>query len=65
MKITDEKVHFLYSCTLLAFKFTKKCGGCRLQIFFKIGLLTNLAIFTAKHLCWSLFLVKLQDLQLY
>ena len=35
------------------------------QIFFKIGVLKNFEIFTGKHLCWSLFLVKLLDLQLY
>ena len=32
----------------------------RLQMFFKIGLLTNFTIFTEKHLCWSLFSIKLQ-----
>ena len=31
----------------------------RLQMFFKIGVLKNFAIFTEKHLCWSLFLIKL------
>ena len=31
-----------------------------LQMFFKTGVLKNLAIFTEKHLCWSLFLAKLQ-----
>ena len=30
------------------------------QMFFKIGVLKNFAIFTWKHLCWSLFLTKLQ-----
>ena len=30
----------------------------RQQIFFKIGVLKNFAIFTEKHLCWSLFLIK-------
>ena len=29
-------------------------------MFFKIGALKNLAIFKGKHLCWSLFLIKLQ-----
>ena len=32
----------------------------RLQMFFKIGVLRSLANFTGKHLCWSLFLKKLQ-----
>ena len=27
----------------------------RLQVFFKIGIVKNFAIFTRKHLCWSLF----------
>ena len=31
-----------------------------LQIFFKIGALKNFTIFTEKHLCQSLFLIKLQ-----
>ena len=29
------------------------------QKFFKIGILKNFAIFTRKHLCWSLFLITL------
>ena len=37
----------------------------RLQLFFKIGVLKNFAIFTGKHLCWSLFLIKPSGLQLY
>ena len=32
----------------------------RSQMFFKIGALTNFTIFTRKHLCWSLFLIKWQ-----
>ena len=30
------------------------------QMFFEIGVLKNFAIFRAKHLCWSLFLTRLQ-----
>ena len=30
------------------------------QTFFKIGVLKNFVIFTGKHLCWSLFLIKLR-----
>ena len=30
------------------------------QIFFKIDVLKNFANFKGKHLCWSLFLIKLQ-----
>ena len=29
-------------------------------MFFKIVVLKNFAIFTGKHLCWSLFLINLQ-----
>ena len=29
-------------------------------MFFKIGVLKNFAIFRGRHLCWSLFLIKLQ-----
>ena len=32
----------------------------RSQMFFKIGVLKKFAIFTGKHLCWCLFLIKLQ-----
>ena len=28
----------------------------RAQVFFKIGVLKNFAIFIGKHLCWSFFL---------
>ena len=30
------------------------------QIFFEIGVLKNFGIFRGKHLCWSVFLIKLQ-----
>ena len=33
----------------------------RSQMFFKIDVLKDFAIFRGKNLCWSLFLVKLQD----
>ena len=33
------------------------------QMFFKIGVIRNFAIFTGKHLCWSLFSIKLHALQ--
>ena len=31
-----------------------------LQVFLKIGVLKNFAIFTGKYLCWSFLLIKLQ-----
>ena len=34
--------------------------SCRSHMFFKIGVLKNFAIFTGKHLCWSLSLIELQ-----
>ena len=30
-------------------------------MFFKIGVIKNFVIFRGKHLCWSLFLIKLQS----
>ena len=40
-----------------------KCRSRHSQMFFKIGVLKNFAIFIGKHLCWSLFLIKLRKLQ--
>ena len=37
-----------------------RCRSSRSQMFFKILTFKNFAIFTGKHLCWSLFLIKLQ-----
>ena len=37
-----------------------KCRSSCSQIFFKIIVRKNFAIFTRKHLCWRLFLIKLQ-----
>ena len=31
------------------------------QVFFKVGVLKSYAIFTGKHLRWSLFLIKFQS----
>ena len=39
-------------------------GQCHTQMFFKTGVIGNFAIFTGKHLWWSLFLIKLQALGL-
>ena len=36
-----------------------KYKSSRSHMFFKIGVLKNIAIFTRKHLCWRLFLIKL------
>ena len=37
----------------------------RSQMFFKIGVPENFAIFTGKHLCWSLFLIKRDATQVF
>ena len=57
-------------CSLLCYLFMqenvqtdikgKTLRSSRSQMFFKIGVLKNLAIFTRKYLSWSLFLIKLQ-----
>ena len=36
----------------------KICRNSRSQMFFKIGVLKNFAIFTGKYLCWILFSIK-------
>ena len=36
------------------------CRSSHSQMFLKIDVLINFASFTRKHLCWSLFLIKLQ-----
>ena len=36
------------------------CRSSYRHMFFKIGVIKNFAIFTGKHLCWSLFLIKFQ-----
>ena len=33
------------------------------EVFYKKSVLKNVLIFTGKHLCWSLFLIKLQALR--
>ena len=43
-------------------KFHIRCRSSHSQMFFKIGLLKSFAIFTGKHLCWCLFLIKLKNL---
>ena len=50
--------NFLFILYLIFF--IRENSGSRSQMFFKVGVLRNLAIFTRKHLYWSLFLIKLQ-----
>ena len=40
--------------------FQAKDRSSHSQLFFKIGVMKNFATFTGKHLCWNLFLIKLQ-----
>ena len=37
--------------------YLKNVDRQRLQMFFKMGVLKNFAIFTGKQLCWNLFLI--------
>ena len=39
------------------------CRSSHSQVFQKIGALKNFGIFTGKHLCWSLILIKLQAIR--
>ena len=39
---------------------SRKYRGSPSQMLFKIDVLKNVVNFTGKHLCWSLFLIKLQ-----
>ena len=40
-------------------------NSSRLQMFFKISVLQNFAIFPGKHLSWSLFLIRLQVFRVF
>ena len=58
------QVSRLSSAVLLDFSWSLRISrSSRSQIFFKIGVLKNFAIFIGKHMCWSLFLIKLQALK--
>ena len=58
-----NKIAGLQTAKLLKKRFLHRCfrvNRSRLwQMFFKIDVLKNFVIFTAKHLIWSLFLLKL------
>ena len=60
--IKSLKVCFLANFSLLNKNLYR---SSRSQMFFEIGVLKNVAIFTGKHLCWSLFLMKLQAFKAY
>ena len=46
---------------LLLSQITRNRSSCS-QTFVKVGVLKNVANFTGKHLCWNIFLIKLQAL---
>ena len=54
--------YVICSCrkTLKLTQKAKTLISSRSQMFFEIGVLKSLVIITKKHLCWSLFLIKLQ-----
>ena len=63
-KVNIKEIHILY------YKLINKCveaevaDRSRLLVFCKKTVLKNLAKFTEKHLCWSLFLITLQTFRL-
>ena len=51
----------VFAAVKASFAFIKnRCRSSRRQMFFNIGVIKNFAMFTQKHLCWSLFLIKMQ-----
>ena len=54
---TLKAVNFSGSISVVHYPVTRSSHS---QMFFKIGALKNVAKFTGKHLCQSLFLIKLQ-----
>ena len=63
--------HSYHVMIIVTHGFSKKsffiiiCRSSSTQLFFKTSIIRNFAIFTGKHLSWSLFLIKLWDLRLY
>ena len=63
--------HIYHVMIIVTRGFSKKsffitiCRSSCTQLFFKTGIIRNFAIFTRKHLSWSLFLIKLWTLRLY
>ena len=49
-----------FSVLLTCLVLFHKIRSSRSQMFFKISVLKNFAVFTGKHQLWSLFLIKLQ-----
>ena len=55
-----EKMAPSYAACLLFILKGKRLSSSS-QMFFKTSVFKNFAIFAGKHLCWSLFLIKLQN----
>ena len=55
-----SKSQYRSSCLPLFCSCFKKMRSTRKQVFFEISVHKNFAISRGKHLCWSLFLIKLQ-----
>ena len=60
LKISEVRAFRLGKARLLEYSCSGSCKSSRLHMFFKMGVLKNFTIFTEKHLCWSLFLIRLQ-----
>ena len=58
---TLKTTRFVFSLLLQISLMSEECRSNCLEMFSKIGVLKNVATFTGKHLCWSLFLIKLED----
>ena len=56
--MTKAKMFSSKEYSKISFKPRGVFRSSRSQMFFKIGVLKNLAIFTGKHMCWSLFLIR-------
>ena len=57
---TPAKLRFLYNVNVRLNHFRSSLS----QMFFKIGILKYFTNFTGKHLCWSLFLIKLSSCEI-
>ena len=56
IRVIFQKLRFIFHITL----FQKQPP----EVFYKKAVLKNFAIFTGKHMCWNLFLIKLQAIRL-
>ena len=54
----QKTCHLIYYLACHRWKLNTLPRSSRLQTFFKIDILKNVAIFAGKHLCWSLFILK-------